>query len=557
MLGVNRGNSSSLDPDLRELARRLSFSDADSPSSGRGRSAMPRQAFFPRLQTIDENRDEPTAQAPAPLSPSTAPQPSPGAPAALYASPGGTTTAPAWPSQSQLQEAVAAPMTAQQLQDAHATVRMLEQLRQAREYLQQRHQQALAAEAGLQQARASEAAERLQSQVLMLYTVDGGAAGYETKWEELHPVSQGLLLQIEDKIREYRDDSKRLDQCNRLDGLSPFSFEFDARRITQEAVSIYTIMNRQKISTESLMTVIKEIMWSADFAICSYVKLRPRFVQLSAGAARHSLSSDAQTDFSQLLTMSPSFHCYSSSTRRPSSFVQHTVSRFEDNLGECCKWILELEQLVRMKDDKTFAETLESLSKVMSNVHDFLIHVASKVEHIHRSVETMRTRYLNDRRCRGDLSNPFVEANRREGAKEEAARRIMHPMLHLSSPGRQTTQVAVPMISSQLQQTSFPTAATPPSSYPTLPLPSVLPPSSMQTSPAPLTNPFSSPGSVFQSTPFGSFSTPVPGSTPAASLFGNVTPSFATSPSPHHPDSRGIDDMLYANWIESQNNLAS
>nr|CAB3498078.1 unnamed protein product [Digitaria exilis] len=226
MLGVNRGNSSSLDPDLRELARRLSFSDADSPSYGRGRSAMPRQAFFPRLQTIDENRDEPTAQAPAPLSPSTAPQSSPGAPAALYASPGGTTTAPAWPSQSQLQEAVAAvrvfqqwgrarqsgdyqhPMTAQQLQDAHAAVRMLEQLRQAREYLQQRHQQALAAEAGLQQAlaaeaslqqaRASEVAERLQSQVLMLYTVDGGAAGYETKWEELHPVSQGLLLQIED-----------------------------------------------------------------------------------------------------------------------------------------------------------------------------------------------------------------------------------------------------------------------------------------------------------------------------------------------------------------------
>nr|CAB3493101.1 unnamed protein product [Digitaria exilis] len=178
MLGVNRGNSSSLDPDLRELARRLSFSDADSPSSGRGRSAMPRQAFFPRLQTIDENRDEPTAQAPAPLSPSTAPQPSPGAPAALYASPGGTTTAPAWPSQSQLQEAVAA--VRQRHQQALAAEAGL--------------QQALAAEAGLQQARASEAAERLQSQVLMLYTVDGGAAGYETKWEELHPVSQGCYV---------------------------------------------------------------------------------------------------------------------------------------------------------------------------------------------------------------------------------------------------------------------------------------------------------------------------------------------------------------------------
>jgi nucleoporin p58/p45 len=127
------------------------------------------------------------------------------------------------------------------------------------------------------------------------------------------------------------------------------------------------------------MTVIKEIMCNTDFAIRSYVKLRPRFVRLSTGIANHSGSSDAQTDFSQLLTMAPSFHHCSSATRRPSPFVQQTVARFEDHLGECCKWILELEQLVQIKNDKTFAESLESLSKVMSNIHDYLIHVASKV----------------------------------------------------------------------------------------------------------------------------------------------------------------------------------
>jgi nucleoporin p58/p45 len=47
--------------------------------------------------------------------------------------------------------------------------------------------------AGLQQALWSQQ----QSQQLMLYTVDGRAASYETKWDELHPVSQMLLLQIE------------------------------------------------------------------------------------------------------------------------------------------------------------------------------------------------------------------------------------------------------------------------------------------------------------------------------------------------------------------------
>ena len=143
-------------------------------------------------------------------------------------------------------------------------------------------------------------------------------------------------------------------------------------------------MNRDKNSIDSLMTVIQEIMWNAEFAIRSYAKLRPRFVYLSAESAKsvfsnHSGSSGAQTDFHQLLTMTPRFHCYSSATRRPSPFVQQTVARFEDDLGECCKWIVELEQLVQMKDGKTFAESLESLSNVMSNVHDCLIHVASKV----------------------------------------------------------------------------------------------------------------------------------------------------------------------------------
>ncbi|CAL4936135.1 unnamed protein product [Urochloa decumbens] len=505
-----------LHPDLQAASKRLSFSgadaDADSPSpsssSGRGGWTQRGAQWTPALGTIsEENRTSHgnlSQHNTPPPSPGGAPTPTAGAPVAtsLSLAPPGLWQSP------QPQEAAA------------AAARMLGQLRQAElfgEY--QQHQQAWA----------SAAAGRLQPQVLKLYTVDGGDAGYKTKWEELHPTSQRLLLQIEDNIREYRNDSELLDACSRLDDLSPLSFEFDAGQIAQEAVSISTIMNREKVSIENLMTVIKEIMGNTDSAILSYIKLRPKFMHLSAGIANRSGSSGTQTDFSQLLTMAPSFHCHTSATRRPSPFVQHTVARFEDHLGECCRWILELQQLVQMKNDKTFAESLESLSKVMSNVHDYLIYVASKTEHIHQSVETMKTQYLNRRRCRGDLTNPFLKANRREEAKREATARITHPMLHLSPPGQPTTLVAVPMISNQLQQTSFPTVATSPSSYPTLPLPSVLPPSSMQTSPAPLTNPFSSPGSVSQSPQFGSFSTIALGYTPAASLLGTGIPSSPTS----------------------------
>ncbi|XP_039782443.1 uncharacterized protein LOC120649652 isoform X6 [Panicum virgatum] len=326
-----------LDPELQAAARRLSFSDADFPSSRCGLSDLkvphPNPIFHAtsrnqsRLPTISENTSDELAatQAPA-LEQCTGPPLSLGTAGWLYQGRGETPTPTAGaPVATSLPLASPGSSQSQQFLDAGAAARMLEQRRQA-ELLgsfgehQQRRQQGLAADAGLQQAAA---AARPQPQVLMLYTVDGGAAGYDTKWDELHPVSQGLLLQIEDNIREYRYDSEQLDECSHLDDLSPFNFEFDAGQITQ-------------------------------------------------------------------------------------------------------------------------------------------------VEHNHQSAETMKTQYLKDRRCRDDWSNPFHKANRREEAKQQATAGIIHPMLHLSPLGQPTTLVAVPMISSQLQQTLFPIVATSPSSYPVL-----------------------------------------------------------------------------------------
>ncbi|OQU90933.1 hypothetical protein SORBI_3001G078300 [Sorghum bicolor] len=129
-----------------------------------------------------------------------------------------------------------AQLQSQQAQEVAAATRMLEQRRHEEERAsfaeyQQQRQHALAAEAGLQQALAAQQ----ESQQLMLYTLDGRAASYETKWDDLHPVSQGLLLQIEDIIREHRDDSEQLDQYRCFDDLSlcNMSFELDANQITQ------------------------------------------------------------------------------------------------------------------------------------------------------------------------------------------------------------------------------------------------------------------------------------------------------------------------------------
>jgi hypothetical protein len=77
----------------------------------------------------------------------------------------------------------------------------------------------------------------------------------------------------------------------------------------------------------------------------------------------------------------------------------------------------------------------------------------------------------------GVESNPLLKANKRDGAKPEATDRTVHPMLHLTPPGQPPTLADAPMVANQPQQTSFPTVATSPISYPTVLLPSsVLPP---------------------------------------------------------------------------------
>lgn len=354
----------------------------------------------------------------------------------------------------------------------------------------------------------------------MLYTTDMKSAGYSTKWEELHAESQKALLQIEDKIRDFKDECERLDQCSRLydSSISNANFELDASRIAQELGGTTTVMEREKASIQELMNVVNEMMWNTEFGIRSYLMLRPRFTRPSAGVANGGSSNPS----AGAPPNQPVVDFYSGVPKRPSIFMQRTVNKFECYLAECCKWIGELEQLVQMETNKRSSDSLESLPKVMSNVHDYFIYVASKVENLHQHVESMKTEYLNEQRRTGNGSDPFLEANRREAAKQEAAARRVHPTLHLPTPAQPTAQIAAPA-TSQPQQPSFPSAATSSSAFSTFSTPASAPSSSSlfatPTTPAPSGNLFGAPGSAQLTTPAPGFGTSATSNLGGTSLF--------------------------------------
>ncbi|XP_020092976.1 nuclear pore complex protein NUP58 isoform X2 [Ananas comosus] len=379
-------------------------------------------------------------------------------------------------------------------------------------------------------------------QQLLLYTNDRAPAGYNTKWEDLHPDSQKVLLQIEERIREYRDESERLDQCSRLYDSSVYndSFEHDAGRIVQELGGITTAMERERASIQELMNVVNDLMWKTEFAIRSYMMLRPRFIRpyvatpAAAGSATNPIGTNTSGQTNQQMAVGPTYDFYSGVPKRPSPFMQHTVARFEKYLGECCKWIEELEQLVQMDVNRKSANSLEALPKVMSNLHDYFIYVASKVESLHQYIESMKAAYLANQRRRGEGNDPFIEASRREQAKQEVAARRVHPTLHLptASPQPPAPQSAAWITSntstsssSALQPSPAPSAASLGSGFSTFNTPASSAPSSSflfstPTASAPSSTLFASSGFSPQSTPFGS--------TPSG--FGASAPSFALTP---------------------------
>ncbi|PWA82280.1 hydroxyproline-rich glycoprotein family protein [Artemisia annua] len=292
--------------------------------------------------------------------------------------------------------------------------------------------------------------QQQQQNQLFLFTNDKTPASYGTKWADLHPDSQKFLLQIEERILEYRDESQRLDQCGRLydSSVSSDGFELDASHIVQELGGISTAMDRQKILLHELTASVKDMLRNTEIAVRSFMMLRSKFIHPNKTSAVTSQSSGATATTTPQPTttaMVPVYDFYSGMPRKPSPFLQQTVARFDKYLGECRQWIEELEQLLLLESNKRNAlnsnsSLLESLPKVMSNVHDFFVYVAAKVESIHQYMESMKTAYLADQRDRGDGNDPFLEADRREIAKQAAAAKRVHPTLHLPSNSQPSTQ---------------------------------------------------------------------------------------------------------------------
>lgn len=163
--------------------------------------------------------------------------------------------------------------------------------------------------------------------------------------------------------------------------------------LSQELGGISTAMERQKALLQELMTVVKDMLRSTEVAVRSFMMLRPRFLHPNAGGsstatapsqAAGAIAPSGSSGQGAANSLVPVFDFYSGLPMKPSPFLRQTVARFEKYLVVCRQWIEELEQLLLLDSEKSYSNSgsslLQSLPKVMGNVHDFFVHVAAKVE---------------------------------------------------------------------------------------------------------------------------------------------------------------------------------
>lgn len=150
-------------------------------------------------------------------------------------------------------------------------------------------------------------------------------------------------------------------------------------------------MERQKTLLQELTSAVKDMLRNTEVAVRSFMILRPRFHYPSGGASSATAPSQTPGATTPSLnsqppatSMVPVFDFYSGLPKKPSPFLQQTILRFEKYIGECHQWIQELEQLLLLESEKNASSNgsslLQSLPKVMTNVHDFFVHVAAKVK---------------------------------------------------------------------------------------------------------------------------------------------------------------------------------
>lgn len=158
--------------------------------------------------------------------------------------------------------------------------------------------------------------------------------------------------------------------------------------VCQQIRGLCIAHQKEHILAEELRDVSMKILRATDDAVRSYTELRNKFHLPSSIRASSVHTSTQMAGLAGIYSAAdqpsmpfPAASGFPFMIARPSSFMLKTLARFDQYLTKISQQIVELEQLVQPTSEfsSSSVSSLQSIPRIMSNVHDFFIHVAAKV----------------------------------------------------------------------------------------------------------------------------------------------------------------------------------
>ncbi|KAL4853430.1 ABC transporter G family member 7 [Chlorella vulgaris] len=251
-----------------------------------------------------------------------------------------------------------------------------------------------------------------QQQVTALATKDNRPISHSTKWEELSPQTQQYLAELEKVVLQYRADCRQLDADPRLASTSGASaqqqaMQAQARSLSQSISALGTAVRVDVEEAAVLREAVLRLVRSAESALHTFKRAH----------AWREASKAATPVASQDLAGPPVL---------PSHFLRESIASFLDRLKQHQVAVTELEQVLLASggagslvrhgngDGRHPGDGLAALHAALTNVHDFLIHTAARLQLLDDRVSAARDAYLARRRAAGDTCDPFAEEERRQ-----------------------------------------------------------------------------------------------------------------------------------------------
>ncbi|GLI67530.1 hypothetical protein VaNZ11_011744 [Volvox africanus] len=228
---------------------------------------------------------------------------------------------------------------------------------------------------------------------------------YKTKFEELPPQIQQELQKIQQQISLYRDECKALDNDPRLyDTLSmKQNLDSDTAALRQTLQSLYQAIVADDEGLNSFKERVTVLLRSTEAAIRLYQrsKMWRDVSQASApGSQQQLLIQSIQEQMSQPVVL-------------PNPYLELAVMGFSAAIEQYHSCISELERVMQAavgNGTVDEAAAVLNLPTLVSHMHDYFVHVAARMERLHKEVARAQEAYLARQRARGDYSNPFEEA---------------------------------------------------------------------------------------------------------------------------------------------------